>query len=355
MKVGIIGKPGSGKTTLFHTLTRGHEQVSHTKEPIHGVVVVPDPRFDYLLEVYHPKKISPATIDFVDDVARIGGEKGREYSDEAVGELRATDAMALIIDAIEPGSDDPASVREQAVSFQEEITLRDLMLIENRMERMAKQLRSPQGAQAMQVEKGALEKLQGALEAGKRFAEIELDESEKRAVAGFQLLTAKPLVVAINVAEGAVREADQKHSSALGYLEGLGIPAFCLSAEIERQVAELEESEQADFLEGLGISEPVRDRLIRAIYASCHLITFFTVSEKEVHAWPIARGSTALEAADSIHSDLARGFIRAEIISNDDIRSHSGWDQAKAAGRMKLVGKEHVIEDGDCLYIRFKV
>jgi hypothetical protein len=355
MKVGIIGKPGSGKSTLFHTLTRGHEQVSHTKEPVHGVVVVPDPRFDYLVELYHPKKVTPGTIDFVDDVARIGGEHGREFSDEAMGELRATDAMALIINAFEPETADPAAVRTEAVSFLEEIALRDLMLIENRLERMAKQSRSPQSGQALQIEKGALEKLKKSLEAGERFADISLDESEKRAVAGFQLLTAKPLVVAVNVAEGEVAEADEKYSQARSYLDGLGIAAFCLSADLERQVAELDEADQADFLVELGITEPVRDKLIRAIYSSCHLVTFFTVGEKEVHAWPIPRASTALEAADSIHSDLARGFIRAEVISYGDVHAHGGWDEAKAAGRMRLVGKEHVIEDGDCLYIRFKV
>jgi len=229
------------------------------------------------------------------------------------------------------------------------------MLIENRLERMAKQSRSPQSGQALQIEKGALEKLKKSLEAGERFADISLDESEKRAVAGFQLLTAKPLVVAVNVAEGEVAEADEKYSQARSYLDGLGIAAFCLSADLERQVAELDEADQADFLVELGITEPVRDKLIRAIYSSCHLVTFFTVGEKEVHAWPIPRASTALEAADSIHSDLARGFIRAEVISYGDVHAHGGWDEAKAAGRMRLVGKEHVIEDGDCLYIRFKV
>ncbi|MCC6485844.1 MAG: redox-regulated ATPase YchF [Armatimonadetes bacterium] len=355
MKVGIIGKPGSGKTTLFQAISRGQAQHSHTKEPVHSVVTVPDPRFEYFVGLYNPKKISPATIDFVDDIARLGTDRGREYSDEAMGELRTADALVLVVDAFETSPPDPDNVQSEVMQFMEELTFRDLMVLENRLERIAKQLRGPQAAQNLRVEQQAVEKMKAALEQGQRYSDVQLDETERKSLAGFQLLTAKPTVVAINVGEDIASEADELFSATLGYLTSIGIQGFCLSADIEKEISELEEADQKEYLAGLGISEPVADKMIRAIYSSCRLITFFTVSEKEVHAWPLRTGSTALEAADSIHSDLARGFIRAEVVSWEDIREAEGWDPAKAAGKLKLVGKEHIIEDGDSLFIRFKV
>lgn len=355
MKVGIVGKPGSGKTSLFLALSKGEGQISHTKEPVHAVVVVPDARFDWFVDLYKPKKITPATVDFVDDVARLGGERGREFTDEAMGELRTADSMVYVIGAFEGGEPDPDDVRKEAVSFEEELGLRDLVLIENRLERIAKQIRSPQAPASLKAEQAALEKVKGVLEGGGRFSQIELDEQERRTVSGFQLLTAKPMVVAINVPEDYLSKAGEALSGTVAYLAERGVPAFCLSADTERQVAELDEQDQAEFLQDLGLTDTVRDRLIRAIYTSCHLVTFFTVDEKEVRAWPLRAGSSALEAADTIHSDLARGFIRAEVISWEDIRAAGGWDAAKAAGNLKLVGKEHPIQDGDSLYIRFKV
>lgn len=355
MKVGIIGKPGSGKTTLFQAMSRGQAQHSHTKEPVHSVVVVPDPRFDYFVGLYNPKKISPATIDFVDDIARLGTERGREFSDEAMGELRTADALVLTVNAFETSPPDPDSVQSEVVQFFEELAFRDLMVLENRLERIDKQLRGPQAAQALRVEKLAVEKMKTALESGQRYSDVELDETEQKSLAGFQLLTAKPVVVAINVSEEVTSAAADVFADALAHLSSIGVQGFCLSAEIEKEISELDEAEQAEFLAGLGVSEAVSGKLIRAIYSSCQLMTFFTVSEKEVHAWPLRTGSTALEAADSIHSDLARGFIRAEVVSWEDIREAGGWDPAKAAGKLKLVGKEHVIVDGDSLFIRFKV
>ncbi|MEJ5297997.1 MAG: DUF933 domain-containing protein [Armatimonadota bacterium] len=355
MKIGIVGRPASGKTTLFQALCRGQAQVSHSREPVHGVVVVPDERFDLLVRLYNPKKISPATIDFVDDIARLGTERSRVFSDEAMGELRTTDAITYVIDAFDSGAPDAEAVRAEAMEFLEELSLRDLMIVEGRLERIAKQVRGPQAPAALKVEQDALEKVREALEAGRKVSDLDLPENEARAVAGFQLLAAKPVIFAVNVGEDHISDATELLGPALSALQDAGSPAFCLSAEIEQEVAQLPEEEQAEYLAGYGIQEPVRDRLIRSVYERCRLITFFTVSEKEVHAWPLPAGSTALEAADSIHSDLARGFIRAEVISWPDIRDAGGWDQAKAAGKLRLVGKEHVIEDGDCLYIRFKV
>lgn len=354
MKVGIVGKPLSGKTTLFQALTRGEAQAHHTREPVHAVVVVPDPRFDYFVQIYNPKKISPGTIDFVDDIVRLGEEHGREFTDEAIGELRTADAFVYVVDAFE-AEPTPEYVWQEASAFLEELGLRDLMVVENRLERMEKQVRSAQAPAALKVEHATLLKVKEALEAGQRLEDSGLGDNEIRSISGFQLLTRKPIVVAVNVGEDHASSADEVLGPILQRLTAQGIPAFALSAELERQIAELPEDEQSAFLEDLGLDEGARDRLIRAIYSTCNLITFFTVSEKEVHAWPLERNSTALEAADSIHSDLARGFIRAEVISWEDIREAGDWDKAKAAGKLKLVGKEHVIEDGDCLYIRFKV
>jgi len=355
MKIGIVGRPASGKTTLFQALCRGQAQASHSREPVHGVVAVPDERFDFLVRLYRPRKISPATIDFVDDIARLGGERGRAFPDEAIGELRTADAITYVIGAFDSAAPDPGAVRAEALEFLEELSLRDLMILEGRLERIAKQTRGAQAPAALKVEQDALEKVREALEAGRRPGDLDLPENEARAVAGFQLLAAKPVIFAVNVGEDCVADAPGLLAPALSAVRDAGSSALCLSAEIEKEVAQLPEEEQSEYLAGYGIREPVRDLLIREVYERCRLITFFTVSEKEVHAWPLPSGSTALEAAGSIHSDLARGFIRAEIISWPDIRDTGGWDQAKAAGKMRLVGKEHVIEDGDCVYIRFKV
>ncbi len=355
MKVGIVGKPGSGKTSLFQALCRGQAQVSHSKEPVHGVVVVPDTRFDFLVNAYNPKKITPGTIDFVDDVARMGIDHGREFSDEAIGELRTTDAIVYVINGFGEGLYSEDKVRSECEHFYSEIALRDLLLLENRIERIEKQLKSPQSSASLGVEKVALEKVKKSLEDTGRFDASILVDNEVKAVTGFQLLTAKPVVIAVNVPEKDVTTTQTDLRDALEAIQSTGSSVFCLSAELERQVAELDEAEQGEFLAELCIGETVRDKLIRAIYTRCSLMTFFTVGEKEVHAWPLKTGSTALEAADSIHSDLARGFIRAEVISWEDIREAGSWDAAKSAGKLKLAGKEHIINDGDCLYIRFKV
>lgn len=318
------------------------------------MVTVPDPRFDFLVDLYKPKKISPATIDFVDDAARVGEEGHQQFTDAAMAELRTADAVVYVIDAFSTGLD-AASVKAEAVNFHDELGLRDLMLVENRLSRIAKQAGSPQAPASIKAEKSVLERVHTVLEGGGRIKLDALEETERKSVAGFQLLTTKPLLVAVNVAEGDIGAADEVLAEVVSSLSEIGVKAFCLSAEIELEVSELDDDEQKLFLDDLGIGESARDKLIREAYAACNLITFFTVSEKEVHAWPLARASTALEAADSIHSDLARGFIRAEVVAYDDVKQYSGWDEAKAANKMHLVGKEHVINDGDCLYIRFKV
>ncbi|MEI6915237.1 MAG: hypothetical protein WCL39_08920, partial [Armatimonadota bacterium] len=295
MKVGIIGKPVSGKTTLFQALSRGQAQAAHTKEPVHCVVSVPDPRFDWFVKHYNPKKIHPATIDFVDDIVRLGDDRMKGYSDEAMGELRTADAMLLVLDAFESSVPDPEAVRQEAVQFTEELGLRDLMVLENRLERIEKQLHTQNPPQALHVEKQAVQKMKQGLEGGQRYDQVDLAESEKKALSGFQLLSAKPLLVAINVGEDVIAEADTLYQTTIAHLGAMGVPAFCLSAEIEKEVAELDAAEQQAFLQDYGITEPVADKVISKIYSSCDLMTFFTVSEKEVHAWPLRKGSTALE------------------------------------------------------------
>lgn len=355
MKIGITGKPLTGKTALFQALTQGQVQPSFTKEPLHGVVTVPDPRFDYLVGLYNPKKITPATIEFIDDAVRFSEERGREFSDSAMAELRNCDAIIYVINAFQDATPDAAAVKSEAAGFLEELAFRDLMVLENRIERVVKQVKAPNAPPALKSEYDLLLRLKSLMESGERLEVSSLSDVEARLVAGFQLLTVKPSVIAVNVAEESAASAEGELSDTISYLQERNIPVFCLSAEIEKQISELEAQDQEEFLSALGLTEPVRGKLIRQIYTTCNLMTFFTVGEKEVHAWPIPKGSTALEAADSIHSDLARGFIRSEVISYTDIQEAGGWDEAKAAGKMLLVGKEHVIQDGDCLYIRFKV
>ena len=367
MKVGLIGLPHAGKTTLFHALTRGEgSPAGGGSSAIVSVVPVPDPRYAFAVNLFHPKKRTPATIEFTDGAAQITSGEGRAQkkfgSDFFVG-IRSVDALVLVVRAFEtPGLPPPDGGLNPSKEYQaitEELLLGDLGVIETRLERIDKQLKTRKaGMPSPEVtEREILLKIKSALDDLRPVSSVELTDDEQKVVKNFDFLTAKPLIVVVNVGEGDMAEGNDaalvRPLKDQCQTDGLQLVALCASAEAE--VAQLADEDQREFLDALGIAEPARDRLIRAAYAVLGVMSFFTVGEDEVRAWTIPLGANALTAAGRIHSDLARGFIRAEVLAFDDLIAAGTWEAAKAANKLRLEGKEYAVKDGDILHVRFKV
>jgi GTP-binding protein YchF len=367
VKVGLIGLPQSGKTTLFNALTRGDSSpAGGGSAALVSVVPVPDPRYDFAVNLFHPKKRTQATIEFTDGAAQLSGEGGKTAqkfgADFFVG-IRSVDALVLVVRAFEtPSLPAPPNGLNPLKDYQaitEELLLGDLTVIETRLERIDKQLKTrKQGIPSPEVtEREILLKIKAVLDEFKPVSSIELDEDERRITKNFDFLTGKPLIAVANVSE-----ADLSSSDTLALLAPLkeqcaleGIELIVLCAAAEEEVAQLDEADQREFLDDLGIAEPAGNRLIRASYQTLGVMSFFTVGEDEVRAWTIPAGANALTAAGRIHSDLARGFIRAEVLAFDDLITAGTTEAAKAANKFRLEGKDYPVKDGDILNIRFKV
>ena len=365
MKVGIIGLPQSGKTTLFNALTRGEgSPAGGGSSAMVSVVPVPDPRYDFAVALFSPKKRTAASIEFTDGAAQItGGERGGQKfgSDFFVG-IRSVDALIVVLRAFETPSIPPPDggldpLREYS-AITEELLLGDLQVVESRLERIEKQLKTRKsGTPSPEVsEREVLLKIKETLDSFKPVASLALNEDEVKIVKNFDFLTGKPLIGVANINEGdlgtTVGLALLEPLRAKCAEEGNALIALCASAE--QEVAQLEESEQREYLDALGIEEPARNLLIRAAYTALGLMSFFTVGEDEVRAWTVRKGATAVEAAGRIHSDLARGFIRAEVMAFSELMSAGTWEAAKAAGKLRLEVKDYPVKDGDIVHIRHK-
>jgi GTP-binding protein YchF len=364
LKVGLIGLPNSGKTSLFYALTRGEgSPLGGGSSALIGVVPVPDHRYSFALELFHPKKRTPATIEVLDGAAQVGqttvGHGQKFGSDFFVG-IRSVDAIVQVVRAYESVSHpEPPNPLREANAISEELLLGDLQVIENRLERIKKQLSTrKQNAVVPEVlEQEVLLRLKETLDEFKPLRLIELNEDEKRIIKNFDFLTMKPVIIVVNISEQDIATGKNLPSlkPLLEQAELDHTEVIVLCASVEQEVASLPEEEQRDYLDALGIEEPARDRLIRAAYRALGVMSFFTVGEDEVRAWTVSQGSTALLAAGRIHSDLARGFIRAEVLAFDDLIAAKTWEAAKAANKLRLEGKEYPVKDGDILNIRFKV
>jgi len=367
LKVGIIGLPQSGKTTLFSALTRGEASpAGGGSAALVSVVPVPDWRYDFGVELFHPKKRTPAAIEFTDGAAQITVGEGRAAqkfgSDFFVG-IRSVDALVMVVRAFEtasvPAPEGGLDPLRDYRAITEELLLGDLQVIETRLERIEKQLKNRKaGVPSPEVaERVALLKIKAVLDDFKPASRAELDDDERKVVKNFDFLTAKPLIAVANLPEdGLARGVDYPLLQSLKAQctdDGVGLIALCAAAEAE--VAQLPENEQKEYLDALGIAEPARNVVIRAAYAALGAISFFTVGEDEVRAWTISAGDNALAAAGRIHSDLARGFIRAEVLAFDDLIAGGTWEAAKSANKIRLEGKDYPVKDGDILHVRFKV
>ncbi len=325
---------------------------------------MPDKRYDFAIELFSPKKRTPASIEFTDGAAQVGtgnsGGGGKFTSDFFVG-IRSVDAIVHVIRAFESQMQtDPVNPLKELKTVAEEFLLADLQVIENRLERIKKTLatRKPGGsAPPEEIEREVLLKLKVTLDDFKPLRSADITDDERKLIRNFDFLTFKPVIVVANIDENDLSKGENLPILAelKAECESNGTQLVVLCAKAEREVAELPEEEQTEFLDALGIKEAARDRLIRASYAALGVMSFFTVGEDEVRAWTIPSGSNAVTAAGRIHSDLARGFIRAEVLAFDDLIAAKTWDAAKSANKLRLEGKEYIVKDGDILHVRFKV
>ncbi len=359
MKVGIVGLPSSGKTTLFRALTRGTVPIDeYGGRPHVGVVNVPDPRVDFFAEEYKPKKVTYASIEFIDGAAKIAHDDGRaRFGSEFFSDVRQVDALVDVVRAFPgPAGEQPTPVQDLQ-TLSDELVLADMQVIENRMERVEKQLHGvKKGATTpATIEMDLLKRLHSALEEGGSLKDIELNPEEEKSIRAYDFLTLKPLIAVLNVSEDQLSSPGEQALAFRKHCQEAGIAEVELCAEIEMEVSELSDAEEAEFLQSMGIEEPARNVLIRETYKALGLISFITAGEPEVRAWTIRKGTKAVDAAGTIHSDLARGFIRAEVANAREVVAAGGWEEAKRKGVTQLQGKDYVMQDGDVVYIRFKV
>jgi len=352
MQLGIIGLPQSGKTTIFNALTRSAIKVGdYSAGPaVHiGVVKVPDPRLDVLTDMYHPKKKVPATITYVD----IGGlARGASHSGglgaEFLDQMHKVEAAILVLRDFDSAAGPADPVGDYQTIFTE-LLLSDLAMIEKRIERVRTDLKKVKRP-GLEHELSVLERCRAHLESEQPVRTLGLSPEDSKLLRSFQLLTEKPLMLVLNHAESA---DCQFRLQELGRLTG-GEP-FALCGPIEMDIAQMSDEEAKDFLEELKIDEPALSRMIRESYRLLGKISFFTVGEDECRAWTIARGTKAPQAAGAIHSDMERGFIRAEVVPYHQLIAAGSFARARELGQVRLEGKDYVVQDGDIINIKFNV
>lgn len=352
MQTGIIGLPHVGKTTLFRILTKAQVDAKGGQAAHVGIAKVPEPRLGQLAKLYDPKKITYATVQYV-DLAGVQKERMRE----SLASLRDVDAIAHVIrvfdDPTVPHSEGSIDPLRDVTNLDLELILSDHEQISKRLERVDKDLKKKKDP-LLELEKAVLEKCKAHLEAEKPLRELDLTPEERKPIGGFLFLSQRPMLYVLNLGDDEAAEMDkavEKHKlSALQGRKNTAVVAVC--GRLEAELAEMEEKEAAELLASYGLKEPGLNRLIRATYDLMGLISFFTAGEPEVRAWTIRKGATAVKAAGEIHSDIEKGFIRAEVVRCEDLLAAGSIAVAKEKAQVRLEGKEYIVQEGDVILFR---
>ena len=361
LTAGIVGLPNVGKSTLFNAITKNNILIANypfaTIEPNVGTVMVPDNRLDVLNKMYDPKKLIKTTFEFTDIAGLVkGASKGEGLGNKFLSHIREVDAICEVIRCFEDpnvthvsGSVNP--IRDAEI-IDIELMLSDLEVIETRLNKMGKKAKLSTDKEAKK-EAELLEKLQTNLQNNIAVRDIDLTDEEKTIIKSFNLLTQKPIIYVANVDEGELQIETENVKKLKEYAKGSEV--IVINAKIEEELSDLEDEEKEEFLKDLGINESGLDKLIKSSYKLLGLSTYLTAGKDEVRAWTYKQGMKAPECAGIIHTDFERGFIKAEIMSYEDLKKYGDENKVKEAGRLRLEGKDYIMQDGDICHFRFNV